>query len=83
MKLKNTFKNTLINACFMSIKHLPTTILVVCMNCMVFICALVNSYTFYYGMMIYVFIGFALVAYMNSIFLSKVFENYYEAPTYE
>ncbi len=82
-KFVNTFKNTLINAWFMSIKHLPTTIIIVVMNCLVVICAVFNSYTLYYGILAYTFFGFSLVAYTNSVFLVKVFEKYYDAPTFE
>lgn len=82
-KFDNTFKNTLLNAFVMSIKHLPTTIMVVFMNCFVFICMIFNSYTFYYGILAYTFLGFSVVAYMNSVLFVRVFEKYYDAATEE
>lgn len=82
-KFENTMKNTLVNAWFMSIRHFPTTIMVVFMNCIVIFCAVFNTYTFYYGALAYMFLGFALVAYINSIYLVRVFEKYYEVQKIE
>lgn len=76
-KFVNTFKNTFINAWFMSIKHFPTTISIIFMNSFILLCAIYNSYTLYYGVLAYGLLGFATVAYINSILLVRVFEKYY------
>lgn len=77
-KFVNTFKNTWKNAIFMAIRHLPTTIMVGFLNTGFIVCLCVNGYTVVYGSLVYLFIGFALIAYFNSIFLVKVFEKYYD-----
>lgn len=77
-KFENSCKNTVMNALYMSARHLPTTIVVVFMNSIIIICLLVNAYTVVYGVLIYLVIGYAFVAYINSSFLVKVFEKYYD-----
>ncbi|MFI3207939.1 MAG: DUF624 domain-containing protein [Eubacteriales bacterium] len=77
-KFENTIKNTIVNAWYMVVKHFPTTITVVFFNTLFLICMMYNAYTLVYGILAYLIIGFALIAYVNSIFLVKVFEKYYE-----
>ncbi len=82
-KFENSCKNTVKNAWIMSVKHFPTTIVVVCLNSLVVVCMLINNYTLIYGLAGYTLIGFALVAYLNSYFFIKVFEQYYDTPVVE
>lgn len=77
-KFINTCKNTLINAGFMSVRHFPITIVVTFFNSIFIACLMINAYTVVYGVLIYLVLGFATIAYINSIFLVKVFEQYYE-----
>lgn len=75
-KFENTFKKTILNAWVMSIRHLPTTILAIIVNGLFILSMLYNSYTFYYGIIVYLLIGFAIEAYVNSVFFARVFEKY-------
>ncbi|MFI3171183.1 MAG: YesL family protein [Eubacteriales bacterium] len=77
-KFVNTCKNTLRNACFMAVKHLPTTLAVVILNSVIIVCAIYNGYTLLYGFAAYTMIGFAVIAYLNSVMLVRVFEQYYD-----
>ena len=82
-KFENSCKNTLKNAWIMSVKHFPTTIVVVGLNSLVIVCILFNNLTLVYGLAGYTLIGFALTAYLNSYFFNKVFEKYYDQPEVE
>ncbi len=75
-KFENTFKKTILNAWVISIRHLPTTILTIIVNGIFVFCVLYNSYTFFYGIIVYLVIGFAIEAYVNSIFFARVFAKY-------
>ncbi len=75
-KFENTLKNTLLNAFVFCFKYLLTTIGMVILNSLFFFCLLFNGYTFIYGTLIYLFLGFSTVAYWNSKMLSKKFQVY-------
>lgn len=75
-KFDNPVKTTLRNAFIISIADLPRTfvMLVVCIGS-VFL-TFWNGYTLWYGLLIWVLAGFALIAYVNSLFLRKIFAKY-------
>ena len=76
-KFYNTIKNTFINAFLMSIRHLPYTVLMI-------VVSLVPAAVFFIPnaqlqstvLMILFLMGFSTVAYSNSHFLVKIFDNY-------
>lgn len=69
---ENTIKQTFKNALLMSIRHLPTTILIFIFTVVSYLMVgfIVQLMPFWF------LIGFALLAYVNSIFLSKIFKLY-------
>jgi len=75
-RFENTIMNTLKNACLMAAANLPRTVLmgVFCAGS-VFI-TLYNEYTLVYGAAVWLFLGFALIAFGNSGILAKIFEKY-------
>lgn len=77
-KFYNTIKHTFINAMLMSVRHLPYTFLMVLVTAAPFAIILfvpidgVQSFMMLGGIMF----GFSLVAYINSKFFVKIFDNY-------
>lgn len=77
-KFENTYLNTLKMAALMSIKHLPTTIMVLVFNSILPFCMIASNASLFHGLIAYGFFGFALVTFINSVVLLRVFEQYYE-----
>lgn len=72
----NSIKNTFTSGLVMILKHFMTSMVMLITNSIFLFCLLYNGYTFIYGILVYLFIGFSTVAYINSKFLSKVFKVY-------
>lgn len=77
-KFDNTVKNTISNAAKMAVTHLGTTVIVVLINCVPIGCFLVFPNIFARVWVIWLVIGFSLAAFLNSIFLLKVFGEFIE-----
>lgn len=75
-KFENSIKNTFKNALFMSIRHLPWTILLIIVSFGPAIATLLISVVFVYGMLVWIMVGFALLAYINSFMFMKIFDHY-------
>ena len=75
-KFENTVKNTMINSILISIQHLPQTIVMTLVNLSPII--LIFMLSDYWGQILffYTVIGFAVIAYINSIFFNKIFKQY-------
>ena len=77
-KFYNSIRNTFINAVLMSVRHLPYTILmaVIC-ACPVILVSFAPDFRMQATIiLICLVIGGAVVAYCNSFFLNKIFQNY-------
>ena len=77
-KFYNSTRNTFINAVLMSVRHLPYTVLmaVIC-ACPVLLVSFAPTFKVQATIiLICLVIGGAVVAYCNSFFLVKIFENY-------
>lgn len=76
-KFYNTIKNTFSNAILMSIRHLPYSLLmlVICL-CPLAILFVPNFQIQSSLILIFILMGFAVIAYCNSVFLVKIFDNY-------
>ena len=76
-KFYNSVKNTFINAFLMAIRHLPYTLLMLVIT--VLPVAILYIPTFKVQslvLLLFVLIGFAAIAYINSHFFVKIFDNY-------
>ena len=72
----NTIKNTIKNALFMAIRHLPYTVVMVLIAVCPLLLLLVKSYQIQSTLFVlFLLMGFALIAYCNSYFLAKIFDN--------
>ena len=73
----NTIKNTIKNALFMAIRHFPYTVVMVIIAVCPLLLLLVKSYQILSTLFVlFLLMGFALIAYCNSYFLAKIFDNY-------
>lgn len=75
-KFYNSIKATFRNAFLMAIRHLPKTLLMLVIHVGVIFLTLLNTTTLVYGILIWLLIGFALVALADSWFLVKIFDRY-------
>ena len=73
----NSIKNTIRNALFMAIRHLPYTVVMVLIAFCPVLILYVQSYTIQSTLMVlFLLMGFGVIAYCNSFFLAKIFDNY-------
>ncbi len=73
----NTIKNTFTNALLIAIRHLPMTILLIALTvCPVLIFFIPHAAAAGLILLLYILMGFACVAYVKSIFLVKILDNY-------
>lgn len=77
-RFQNSMKNTVKNALFLSMKHLPYTILIVALNSIPVICVAAGTFVTMMALPIYCFLGFGLTAKINSIFFNKIFQEFME-----
>lgn len=75
-KFYNNTKNMFKNAFFMSIRHLPFTVIMTVIFIGSGILTFLNGYTLVYGILIWLLGGFALVSLANSWFMVKIFDKY-------
>lgn len=75
-KFYNSIKNTFINSLLMSLRHLPLTVVMMAISIGSVIVTFINGYTITYGILVWILLGFALVAMANSWFFVKIFDNY-------
>ena len=72
-RYENTVKNTLKNALILTVARLPYTLLLLVITVGPVIVTLLTGQTLMMGLGIWIFIGVAVVVWLNSIVLRKVF----------
>ena len=73
----NTIRNTIKNALFMAIRHLPYTAAMVLIGLCPLLLLFVESYQVQSTLFIlFLVMGFGVIAYCNSFFLVKIFDHY-------
>lgn len=75
-KFYNSIKNTVKNAFFMSIRHFPKTIVMLLISVGAVVLTFLSTFTFTWGILIWLMLGFALISYLHSRFLVKIFDVY-------
>ena len=75
-KFFNTTKNLFRNSVLMSIRHLPYTILMMVITAAPVLLGIFVAQAFPFMILFYIMLGFATVAYINSRFFVKLFDNY-------
>lgn len=72
----NTTKATFKNALIMSIADFPRTLIMMVIPVAAVIITVFNSYTLMYGILVWIMFGFSMVAFVNCLFMKKVFAKY-------
>lgn len=72
----NSMIRTLMNSFFLSMSYLPTTILITVLNLAPMLLLLFYTETFFKTLMLWVLLGFALIAKVDSLLLERVFRKY-------
>ena len=75
-KFVNTIKATVRNSLLMSLRHLPYTILMIVIPVAAVVVTLLTAETLTYGLLLWFLLGFSTLAYINSRFFVKIFDNY-------
>lgn len=76
-KFYNTIKHTFINAFLMSIRHLPYSILMIVISLLPFAIVFIPSFRVQsFLIMLFILMGAAVIAYINSFFFVKIFDKY-------
>lgn len=72
----NSVKDTFKNAFIMAVVNLPRTFVMLVICAVSVLATFLNTYTLWYGILIWMMAGFALVAFANSFFFKKIFAKY-------
>ena len=72
----NSVKDTFKNAFIMAVVNLPRTFVMLVICAAAVLATFLNTYTLWYGILIWMMAGFALVAFANSFFFKKIFAKY-------
>lgn len=75
-RFENTLKNIFKNSLLIAILNLPWTILLIVYPLILVFFTFLAPFTLVYGSMLWIFFGFAVVAYWNSLIFRKVFVKY-------
>lgn len=76
-KFYNTIRNTIKNALFMAIRHLPYTVVMVLIGLCPLLLLFIGSYQIQSTLFaLFLVMGFGVIAYCNSFFLVKIFDHY-------
>ncbi len=75
-RFSNSIANTARNAFIMSIAHLPWTLLLTVITVGSALITFLNGYTIVYGVLFWIMMGFAVIAYLNSKIFVKIFARY-------
>lgn len=77
-RYENSIRNTIKNAFILSVAKLPYTLLMIVITAGTVILTFLNTFTLLVGSAIWIVIGVALVAWLNSLLLRKVFEIFHK-----
>ncbi len=75
-RFENTVLHSMKNALFLSVAHIPYTLVLLGIEIGLFIITLFTSRTFVVGTIAWTFVGFAAMAYVQSFLLCRVFSKY-------
>lgn len=77
-KFENDLRGMLRNARLMMLRHLPVTVIITFLNLLPVLLAYFNPYLTLWNMLLFwLFLGFGLIAFVNSLLLYRVFYRYF------
>lgn len=75
-RFSNTTKNTFINALWMSVRHLPQTIIMIVLTIVPFVIMFSHSIILDWGLLVYALVGFSGMATLSSFLFLNIFDKY-------
>lgn len=75
-RFKNSIKNTLVHALYLAFRNFPITIIMAAFNCIPVLCVASGAFVVMAAMPVFCIIGFALLIWLNSLFLTVIFEKF-------
>lgn len=75
-KFENTIKNTMMNACIISMTRIGYTVPAVALNMLPFFLLFIGGRFLLYGISVYICVGFSVTAYVNTYIFEHVFKKY-------
>ena len=75
-RFENTILNSIKNALFLSVAHIPSTLMMLGVAIGLLIITLFTSKTFVIGTILWTFFGFAILSYVQSFLLCRIFTKY-------
>lgn len=82
-KFYNSTIGTIKNGLLMSIRHLPYTLVILIINAIPVLLFIFNLKLFLYSIAIFLMVGFALMAFLNSFLYKRIFAKYIPEETEE
>lgn len=74
-RFQNSMKNTLAHALLLAFQNLPATLVMVALNCIPAVCIAAGAFVTMAAMPIFLAIGFSLIVWINSLFLTRIFQR--------
>ena len=71
----NSIKATIQNAILLSIANFPKTFCMMAVMIAAVLVTLINGYTLWYGLLVWILVGFALMSWINSQFIYGIFKK--------
>lgn len=71
----NSIKATIQNAILLSIANFPKTFCMMAVMIAAVLVTLINGYTLWYGLLVWILVGFALISWINSQFIYGIFKK--------
>ena len=71
----NTIRQTLQNALLLSIANFPKTLCMMAVTIIAVLATMWNSYTVWYGLLVWILLGFAVISWINSHFFYGIFKK--------
>ena len=74
-RFQNSMRNTLVNALILAFRNFPVTVILIILNSVPIVCIMMGPFTVMAVMPVFCIIGFSLIVWLESVFLSVIFEK--------
>ncbi len=74
-RFQNSMRNTLVNALILAFRNFPVTVILIILNSVPIVCIMMGPFTVMAVMPVLCIIGFSLIVWLESVFLSVIFEK--------
>lgn len=78
-RFQNSIRNTLVNALVLAFRNFPVTVIMAILNSVPVVCVMLGPFTVMAVMPVFCIIGFSLIVWLDSLFLSVIFNKIEES----